>query len=146
MNEKELYYVAVKVFLEKEGKLLILKDGFGQWDLPGGRLKKDEFSTPLEDVVTRKLKEELGENIRYTLGKPVVYMRHERKETTSVGDYARIFAVGYEGTFQSGEITLPSHHQEMKWVDIKTFSPEEYFTGGWLDGVREYLHLKKTEV
>jgi len=26
MNEKDTYFVAVKVFLEKEGKFLILKD------------------------------------------------------------------------------------------------------------------------
>lgn len=36
MDQKDLYFVAVKVFLEKDGQLLILKDGFGEWDLPGG--------------------------------------------------------------------------------------------------------------
>ena len=142
MDEKDLYYVAVKVFLEKEGKLLILKDGFGQWDLPGGRLKKDEFTTSLEDVISRKLKEELGDNITYELGKPIVFMRHEREEKTLLSDQARIFAVGYQATYIDGEIVLPSHHEEMKWVDMQTFSPEEYFTGGWLQGVKEYIQLK----
>lgn len=27
------------------------------------------------------------------------------------------------------------------WVDPKTFKPEEYFEGGWLKGVEEYLKL-----
>src|SRR3989344_1927750 len=30
---KDTYFVAVKVFLEKDGKLLILRDNFGDWDL-----------------------------------------------------------------------------------------------------------------
>jgi 8-oxo-dGTP pyrophosphatase MutT (NUDIX family) len=139
--DKDLYFVAVKVFLEKDGKFLILKDGFEQWDIPGGRLKKDEFDTPLEEVVKRKLKEELGE-IDYTLGKSIVFMRHERVESVPGNPTVRIFAVGYEATLNSGEITLPSHHTEMLWADLKDFKPEDYFTGGWLKGVQEYLEIK----
>ena len=41
-EEKDTYFVAVKVFLEKGGKFLIIKDNFGDWDLPGGRLTRDE--------------------------------------------------------------------------------------------------------
>ena len=41
---KDLYFVAVKLFLEdKDGKLFIFKDRFGEWDLPGGRLRINEF-------------------------------------------------------------------------------------------------------
>jgi len=53
-DSKDLYFVAVKVFLEKDGKFLIIKDGFGQWDIPGGRLTKSEFNVPFEQVVARK--------------------------------------------------------------------------------------------
>lgn len=69
IDPKDTYFVAVKVFLEKEGKLLILKDSFGDWDLPGGRIKKDEFDVPLEQVIKRKMSEELGNEIQYALGK-----------------------------------------------------------------------------
>ena len=31
-NEKDTYFVAVKVFMEKDGKLLIIKDNFGDCD------------------------------------------------------------------------------------------------------------------
>ncbi len=41
IDQKDTYFVAVKVFFEQDGKLLILKDNFGDWDLPGGRIKKD---------------------------------------------------------------------------------------------------------
>lgn len=143
MNDKDTYFVAVKVFLEREGKLLILKDNFGDWDLPGGRIKKDEFETPLDQIIKRKMSEELGDDVRYTIGKPVVFMRHERQEAISGNPTVRIFAVGYSGTLNGGEIKISQRHTEFLWVDPKNFKPENYFKGGWLKGVQEYLALRE---
>lgn len=142
---KDLYYVAVKVFLEKDGKFFVFKDKWGNWDLPGGRIRKHEFETPLADVVERKMKEEVGD-VAYTLCKPVVFMRHERVEQLPDGrdnPTIRIFAIGYEAALESGEPRLGDHHIEMEWADIGTFKPEEYFEGGWLKGVEEYLALRR---
>ena len=139
MNGKDLYFVAVKVFMEKDGKLLIMKDNFGNWDLPGGRIKPVEFETPMEDIVKRKMKEELGDSIEYEIGKPAVFMRHERVENVPGNPTVRIFAVGYEGKLLNGEIKLSERHTEMLWVDLNNFKPEDYFKGGWLKGVQEYL-------
>lgn len=141
-NEKDVYFVAVKVFLEKDGKFVIFKDGFGQWDIPGGRLLKSEFETPMEEVVKRKMSEELGSNFKYTLGKPVVFMRHERVENSPGNPTVRIFAVGYQATLDEGELQMSSHHTEMLWADPNSFKPEDYFSGGWLKGVQEYMQLK----
>src|SRR3989338_1632715 len=94
---KDTYFVAVKVFLEKDGKLLILKDSFGDWDLPGGRIKPDEFDVPLEQIIKRKMSEELGSDIKYTIGKPTVFMRHKRVEQAPGNPTVRIFSIGYEG-------------------------------------------------
>jgi ADP-ribose pyrophosphatase YjhB (NUDIX family) len=143
MNDKDLYFVAVKVFLEKDGKFVIFKDGFGQWDLPGGRLKPDEFDTPLEDVVHRKMREELGGDLTYTLGKPIVFMRHQRVENAPGNPVVKIFAVGFQANLDAGKLKLGSHHTEILWVDPNNFRPEDYFTGGWLKGVQEYITLKK---
>ncbi len=139
---KDTYFVAVKVFLRKDDELLILKDSFGYWDLPGGRMKTDEFETPLEDIIKRKMSEELGDNIKYQIGKPLVFMRHQREEQVEGNPTVRIFAIGYEGTFESGEIRLSARHTEMKWVNLKDFKPEDYFTGGWLKGVKDYLKIR----
>lgn len=143
MEQKDTYFVAVKVFLEKDGKLLILKDSFSEWDLPGGRIKTDEFDVPLEQIIQRKMREELGNEIKYDIGKPVVFMRHQRQESVSGNPTVRIFAVGYEGTLESGDIHLSDRHTEMKWIDLKDFRPEDYFKGGWLKGVQEYLALDR---
>ncbi len=142
-DDKDTYFVAVKVFLEREGKLLILKDNFGDWDLPGGRIKKDEFETPINQIIKRKMSEELGDDIQYTIGKPVVFMRHERQEAIPGNPIVRIFAVGYSGTLNDGEIKTSERHPEFLWVDPKNFRPEDYFKGGWLKGVQEYLALQK---
>lgn len=140
--DRDQYYVAVKVFLEKDGKLFIFKDGFDKWDLPGGRIKSSEFETPLAQVIERKMAEELGSNIKYTVGDPIVFMRHERVENVEGNPTIRIFAIGFEATLDSGEIELASHHKESLWVDPNNFNPADYFEGGWLKGVQEYIDKK----
>jgi 8-oxo-dGTP diphosphatase len=78
----------------------------------------------------------LGPSVKYKLGSLIVLMRHERQEN---GKNVRIFAVGYTATFIGGQIQLSEQHTEYEWVPIKTFKPDKYFTGGWLEGVKEYL-------
>lgn len=142
-NEKDLYFVAVKLFLEDDqNRLLITKDRFGDWDLPGGRLRETDFSTPLDKVAERKVQEELGPNVRYELGAPVVFMRHERDEILPSGEKGkrRIFAVGYKAKYLGGEIVLGKNHETYEWV-TKDFDPKEYLKGGWLQGMEEYIQL-----
>ncbi len=135
--ERDLYFVAVKLLLRDGNKLLITHDVFGDWDIPGGRIRKNEFEAPLESVINRKVKEELGSDVKYKLGKPKVFFRHERKEQL-LGEIVRIFAIGYEANYLSGEIQLGNHHDRYEWVNVKTFKPEQYFIGGWLKGIQEY--------
>ena len=144
VDGRDLYFVAVKVFLEKDGKFLILKDGFGQWDIPGGRIKKNEFNVLLEQILARKLSEELGNDIQYRLGKPIVFMRHERVESAPGNPTVKIFAIGYQAKLEKGKVIMTSHHTEMLWVDQKEFNPKEYFTDGWLKGIQEYLQLYRS--
>ena len=142
MNGKDLYFVAVKLFLLDGDKLLITHDIFGSWDLPGGRIKVDEFDKPLESVIERKVKEELGPDVKYELGEPKIFFRVERAEHGLGGQMVRIFAVGYEARLKSGKPRLGDHHDKMEWVDTGTFKPEDYFTGGWLVGVKDYLRVR----
>ncbi len=142
--QKDTYFVAVKVFLEKDGKFFIFKDKFGAWDLPGGRIKKQEFETPLKDIITRKMSEEVGGEVQYEISdQPEVLMRHERVEVAPGNPVVRIFGLGYRAKWINGEPKLSLAHTEMLWVDPKNFKPEEYFTGGWQKGVEEYMALRK---
>lgn len=137
-NQKDLYFLAVKLFLRDGNKLLITHDIFGTWDLPGGRLQVSEFAKPLESVIERKVKEELGDQVKYQLGIPTMFFRVERFEH-DLGKKVRIFAIGYTAQYNGGTIKLGDYHDRMEWVNLKTFRPEDYFTGGWLAGVQEYL-------
>ncbi len=137
--DKDLYFVAVKLFIRDGDKLLITHDIFGSWDLPGGRIKKDEFKSSLESVINRKMKEELGNDFKYSYGEPAVFFRVEREEHGLDNKKVRIFAIGYDALFDGGAVKLGDHHDKYEWVDIKTFEPKDYFVDGWLDGVQEYL-------
>jgi len=144
LEEKERYFVAVKVFLERDGKFFACKDKYGNWDLPGGRIKKDEFNIPLHQVIKRKMSEELGGEIEYKIGKPLVTMRHQRVEDAPGAPTIRIFSVGYEATLLKGEPKLSDLFVQGIWADINTFQPEKYFEGGWLKGVEDYLAIRKS--
>lgn len=145
ISQKDPYFVAVKVFLEKDTSFLILKDKFGEWDLPGGRIKKNEFSTPLPDVIRRKMLEELGSDMTYSVeSRPEVLMRHERVEASPGNPTVHIFGLGYRAQLLVGEPKLSEAHTELLWVEWKNFIPEDYFTGGWLAGVEEYLTFRNT--
>lgn len=118
--------------------MLITHDVFGAWDIPGGRLRPEDFEVPLEAVLERKLREELGEDLSYRLGGPCVFFRHERAEHGLDGRRVRIFAVGYEASYLDGAIELGRHHDRYLWVPAATFPASEYFEDGWLKGMRAY--------
>ena len=87
--------------------------------------------------------QEVGPDLIYELGKPLLFFRHERVEAIPGNPTVRIFAVGYQATWKSGEVVLSSRHTECFWANPKDFKPEDYFKGGWLKGVQEYISLKK---
>ena len=146
--DKDLYFVAVKVFIQNNrGELLIIKDRFGDWDLPGGRLRENDFLTPFEKIIIRKIKEELGAKIKYNLRPCNITMRHERNEilVSNKREKRRIFAVSYIAEYLGGNVDLGKNHTEYKWVNLKTLKPEKYFTGGWLKGLREYIKISRND-
>ncbi len=144
--DKDLYFVAVKLLIRDGNRLLITHDIFGHWDLPGGRIKKDEFKTDLSVVIQRKMFEELGEDFKYDYGEPVVFFRVEREEHGLNMKKVRIFAIGYDAKYIGGKIRLGKHHDKYEWVDVNSFQPEDYFVGGWLTGIQEYLSKNRTAV
>jgi 8-oxo-dGTP pyrophosphatase MutT (NUDIX family) len=137
--DKDLYFVAVKLLIRDGDKLLITHDIFGAWDLPGGRIKKEEFKASLPSVIHRKMTEELGEEFKYKFNEPSVFFRVEREEHGLDNQKVRIFAVGYDAVYDGGKILLGDHHDKYEWVNINAFKPEDYFVDGWLEGIQEYL-------
>lgn len=137
---KENWFVAVKILLRQGNNLLVLRDTFGDGDIPGGRLRKDDFTTPLLEVLKRKVAEEIGSKISYkiTNENPVCTFRHERLEVGS-GEVRRIFALGFEAVYEGGTIETGEYIESYTWIDLRTAKLADYLEGGWLKGVEEYV-------
>ena len=79
----DFYQVSLKLIIKnKEGETLILKAAHkgsyvGFYDLPGGRIKINEFQTAFEKLLSREVREELGEKVKINVSfKPVAIGRH----------------------------------------------------------------------
>jgi 8-oxo-dGTP diphosphatase len=131
-REYATYHVGLKILLRNKGSVLMLKDRRGNFfDFPGGRIDTVEHNTPLVEVLSREVSEELGESIEYRLGRQLFqYRRHFPHKNW------HIFIIVYDADLISGNIKLSSEHSEYEWVDLKTFkfkkedfcSLEEYET------------------
>lgn len=141
-TEKVRPFFAYKVFLRDNDKLLITHDIFGDWDLPGGRVQLGEFGGTQREVIARKLREELGDDVCYKVGEFQTIFQVRRHEH-NLDQEVQIVALGYAATYLGGVIRLGDHHDRMEWVDVTTFKPEDYFTGGWLLGVQNYLENQR---
>jgi len=57
----EVYHVALKILLRKGNKFLFLRESLRKrWDLPGGRIDRNEGKTPFEKIIEREVQEELS--------------------------------------------------------------------------------------
>jgi 8-oxo-dGTP pyrophosphatase MutT (NUDIX family) len=109
------FQIALKVLLKKDGEYLFLTDvNTGKLDLPGGRIDGAEYNTPLSEVIKREVGEELGNDLKYELGKPIFQFRARIKN-----DESYIFITVYEANYISGSIRLSSEHNKHHWIDIK---------------------------
>lgn len=55
--KKKIQILTVKAILERDGKILLIKDTKGAWELPGGKI---EFGEEPEHTLVRELEEELN--------------------------------------------------------------------------------------
>lgn len=139
-RQKDNYLVAVKLLLRDGDKLLVTHDIYGQWDIPGGRIRKDQFNTPMEQILHDKIFEELGNEIKYELGEVKATFRVEREEVGRGGEVVRIFGVGYEAKYLGGHIELGDVHDKYEWIDLTSVNLEDYKTkSGWVHLLDEYV-------
>ncbi len=125
-----IFHVALKILLRKGDEFLFLRtDNDRYWDWPGGRIDNVEMKTPLEKILAREVREELGPTVCYKLGNPVMHYRRYFRQRKIY-----IFAAMYEAEWISGGIKLSHEHARHEWINPKTyrfrkkdfFSAEEY--------------------
>ncbi len=120
-----IYQVALKLLLKKGNKILFLRDvPSGYWDLPGGRIDNVESEVPLEKILAREIKEELGGKVKYKLGHPAFQFR---RKTKMKGVYNLLTV--YEAKHVAGDIKLSFEHSSYEWINPKVykFKKKDFF-------------------
>jgi len=137
MNKNHaIFHISFKIILRKEDKVLFLRMANERFlnvlDLPGGRAEEGGEEAPFLEILEREVKEEIGEDVKYKLGKLAFqHYRRIKKPYTLINIY--------EGEYLSGDVKLSSEHLSYEWINPQTykFKKEEFFSE------EEYLAFKK---
>ena len=133
MINDQLLFVGQKAFIDKDGEILVLTDPQLGVDLPGGKIKEGEIN--LTEALKREVKEETGLEIK--IRQPfTTWMIEFPPDHRNQG---KVFLVGYECKYISGEVTLSDEHTEHKWVNKENFQglPKD----GHFKAVKKYFSL-----
>jgi len=148
MPKRDFYQISLKTILKNDkDEVLILnahqQGGFaGFYDLPGGRIDKDEFTKPFLEIIQREAKEEIG-NIKMEINpKPVAIGRHlVPASMTSENSDLHILYVFFEAKFISGDIVISKEHDGFKWINLEKIQTSKFFKSGILEGINTYLGI-----
>ncbi len=145
LKQKDLYQVSLKLILKNNNNEILILNAMsggtfkGFYDLPGGRIDVDEFTTDFVEILKREVREELGEvNIEIS-NMPVSYGRHRIPPSFSDTGYERhVLYLFFEARYIDGDIVISEEHTGYKWIDIEKIKLEEYFNSGILQGMKMY--------
>lgn len=145
-KENDFYQISLKAIIKnKKGEVLVLGglaggsfEGF--YDLPGGRIDKNEFTVPLAEIMSREIKEEVGD-IKFSLNEtPVAVGRHLLKAHISYeSEDTHVLYLFFEAQYLEGEIKTSDEHTGFKWLNLEGVELEKYFKSGILEGIMIYL-------
>jgi len=110
-----IFQVALKVLLRKSDQVLFCVSDKNRLDLPGGRIDNVEHRVPLERIIAREVREELGSRVKYKLGGPIFQFR---RHLPSRGVYN--FITVYNSVYLSGAIRLSPEHTSYRWINPRT--------------------------
>ena len=143
MQKQDSYHVSLKLLLQNsESHILALKARNNTslawyYDVPGGRIDEDEFTTPLEDILRREVKEEIGDGQVHIDLNPVAVGRGFYSPVG--GKDVRIFYVFFKADYKGGDVMISDEHTDHIWINLKEVDPKKYFTAGILEGIEMYL-------
>ena len=107
------YQVSLKLLLKRGRSVLLLRlTSNNCWDLPGGRIDAVEGRTPLEKILAREIREELGPTLRYQLGQPLFQFRRWVPVFHTYN-----FLTVYAGKYLRGDVRLSPEHRSWQWLN-----------------------------
>jgi len=118
MADDQLFYVAQKALIEKDGEILVLHDPQMGIDVPGGKIQISE--SDLIKSLQREIEEETG--IKAVIGEPFYTDYFEfPKDMDHRHAGKRIFVVFYKARYISGTVKLSDEHDTYKWVNNENY-------------------------
>jgi len=147
-REHQTFHVGLKAFITNGEKLLILQDPEGFWELPGGRAEKQEILRPLEEILLRETKEELGDQFEYKVSSIFHAWIRKPDPTKNIAQVYRdndfcIFLVGIRCEYKKGDVTLSPEHKNFRWVTKEEVENLE-FENTYKEAVLRYFETFKS--
>lgn len=112
MNEDCFHLGAKALITNAGGKLLLLKRHSGDWDIPGGRIQKQES---VAEALQREVYEETGLQIEEI--KPFAMVLTERRIQLQPGDVGLILSVYRCSVRGDKEVRIGEEHADFSWFE-----------------------------
>jgi len=110
--DKKFQKVAVKAFIVKDNKVLLLQGGGrGWWELAGGKI---EYGENPREALARELQEELSvDNI--SIGEII----EARSRINDIGEPLHMVFIIYRCTMTDNEFKISDEHVDWKWASVE---------------------------
>lgn len=140
MEISKLFFIAKVMFIDTQGRILLLKrsnyknDGTHDlWDFPGGSVEKN---CDVNDCLKREMREEMGLDIE---GFTPFFIRSG--EGTKDNSYFVLSLFYKKDDFSNLDIILSHEHTEYKWVDYDEFCELDFYMSDRenLVAIKEFL-------
>ncbi|HVB20062.1 MAG TPA: NUDIX domain-containing protein [Candidatus Paceibacterota bacterium] len=133
MEKNKVSYIGVKgLIVNNDGKVLITQEpthfvGGGKWELPGGKIANGEEEIPLEEILLREIREELGEAFKVDVNHVVDIMRRPWNKPGASAD--QVMLAVYECLYRGGDIQLSDENINFAWVIAQELHQYEFISG-----------------
>lgn len=133
LRSDEIQRITVKGILARNGKILLMKDEKGRWELPGGKI---DFNEEPSETLKREFYEELGfKNI--SIGEVVNIWTFT---VLSEGKKYQFIVIVYVCDSQEYDIQTSEEHVAFDWVpfnDINSLNIKD----GYKESIEKYIKL-----
>ncbi len=140
MADDALFCVGQKAFIEKDGRVLIIRDPAMGIDFPGGKIQQGEAKEGNVQSLLSSLKREVMEETKLEIEvlDPFTVWYHEFPENHR-NHGKKVYLVGFKCKYISGEPILSEEHDILEWVDENTY--KKWDDGGaYFDALKKYFN------